>query len=125
MQTGTSFQHLVLFDKGQPTSDLTYALYDQDNNLHTTDTVEVDEGQVSYLIEIDGAENTLGKPLFEQMKLQWSYTTATESVSDEFLYRLHIDTGFDVSEDNVRNMLGVDEEEIPNQDIDLFAGYLA
>ena len=125
METGTDLKHLVLLDKGQPTSDLTYTLYDQDGTVVVTNDVTIAAGQVSYLVEIPGASNVLTKTLFEQMKLEWTYTTATASITENITYRLHAAIGFPVSIEVIRNMLGVDAEEVPDEDVDTFAGYLA
>lgn len=125
METGTTLKHLVLFDKGQPTSDLTYTLTDQDGSTVDSGTVTISTGQMSHEIVISAVDNVMSKPLIEQMKLAWSYTTDTESVSEEYRYRLHAAIEFPVSVDAVRNMLGVSEQEVPDRDIDLFAGYLA
>lgn len=125
METGTTLRHLVLFNKGQPTSDMTYVLTNQDGSTLDSGTVTISSGQVSHEIVIDAADNVISKPLIEQMKLSWSYTTATESISEEYRYRLHAAIEFPVSADSVRNMLGVCEEEVPDRDVDLLAGYLA
>ncbi len=125
MESGTDLKHLVLFNKGQPTSNLTYTLFNQDGNIVETDSVSTNLGQMSYLIEIAGSSNTLSKPLYEQMKLQWSYTTADSAIVDSFKYLLHTPILFAVSKDSVRSLLGVNEDELTDQEIDLFAGYLA
>ena len=125
METGTALSHLVLFDKGQPTSDLTYTLTNQDGSTVDSGTVPIATGQMSHEIFISAANNVMSKPLIEQMKLSWAYTTDIESISEEYRYRLHAAIEFPVSVDAVRNMLGVSEEEVPDRDVDLFAGYLA
>lgn len=125
METGTDLKHLVLFDKGQPTSDVTYELSDQSGNPITSGVATITPGQMSLLIEIDGSFNSMTLPLFEQMKLTWSYTTATAAISDSYQYRLHAAINFPVSISSVRNLLGVDPEELPDREVDLFAGYLS
>jgi len=125
METGTDLKHLVLFEKGQPTSDLTYTLIDQSGAALDSGTAVISQGQMSYLIEVSGALNVMSKSLIEQMTLTWSYTTATESVTETYKYKLHAAIPFPVGADSVRNMLGVSEEEVRESDIDLFAGYLS
>lgn len=125
MESGSGLKHLVLFKKGQPASDITYNLYDQLGSILFTGSAPIALGQLSYLIEIDGSSNVLSLPLFEQMTLEWTYTTDTELVKENYKYRLHAPINFSVSIESVRNLLGVDPEELPDEEIDLFSGYLS
>lgn len=124
IEAGKKFRHLVSFASGQPTGDLTYTLYDQDGDTVLTDTVSISSGQLSYTITIPGVNNTLSKPLFETMTLEWEYDTATEAISENISYVIHDPIGFPVTKDGVRAMLGVTDEEVPDKDISLFEGYI-
>lgn len=124
LEAGKKFRHLVQFSSGQPTSDLTYTLYNQNGDVVLTETVPVSVGQVSYLITIPAGSNSLSKPLFEQMTLEWEYTTATEAVDDQVTYMIHTPIGFPVSAKGVRDLLGVDADELPDNEISLFEAYL-
>lgn len=125
LEAGKKFRHLVQFTSGQPTSDFTYTLYNGAGDTVLTDTVPVAVGQLSYLIEIPAVNNVLTNPLFEQFTLEWSYTTASEAIDGEVKYTLHAAINFPVSEDGVRNLLGVTAEEVPSNEINLFEGYLS
>lgn len=125
MDSGADLKYLVLLNKGQPTTNLTYTLYNQNNTIILTSSVSISVGQMSYLIEIPGASNILSKPLLEQMRLSWTYNTSSQAVSEEFKYVLHAPIAFPVSNDNVRKLLGVNSDELPDEEIDLFAGYLS
>lgn len=124
LEAGKKFRHLVQFTTGEPTSDLTYTLRNQDGDVVLTETAPIISGQMSYLIEIPAGSNSLTQPLFERMILDWEYTTADEAVSDLLIYTIHTPIDFAVSEQGVRDLLGVDEEELESKDIDLFEGYL-
>lgn len=125
LEAGKKLRHLIQFTSGQPTSDLVYTLYNQDGGTVLTETVPISSGQLSYTIEIPAGSNTITKPLFEQMTLEWEYDTATEAVNDSFTYTLHRPIDFPVSHEGVRDMLGVSREELPDDEIKLFEGYLA
>lgn len=124
LEAGSKYSHLIQFVHGQPTSELTYTLYNQDGDVVLTNDVAISVGQVSYLVEIPGAENVMTKPAFEQMKLEWEYTTASEAITDSIHYTLRAPIGFPVTEDGVRRLLGVDKGELPDDEINLFEAHL-
>jgi hypothetical protein len=124
LEAGKKLRHLIQFTTGEPTSDLTYTLYNQDGDVVLTETVPIISGQLSYTVEIPAGSNTLSKPLFEQMTLEWEYDTATEAVIDDFKYTIHLPIVFPVSNQGVRDMLGVNSDELPDEDISLFEGYM-
>lgn len=124
-EAGKKFRYLVQFTSGQPTSDLTYTLYNQDGTVILTEVVPIIVGQLSEIIEIPGGSNALSKPLFEKMTLEWEYDTATEAIIDSVSYIIHLPIGFPVSEEGVRNLLGVDVEELPDEDVELFNGFMS
>lgn len=124
-EAGTKFRHLITFDSGEPTSDLTYTVKNQAGATVVTDTVAIASGQLSLLVEISELDNAITEPFFEQRTLEWEYTTATQAVSDSIAYTLHTPINFPVSKDSVRDMLGVSHEELEDRDIDMFGGYMA
>lgn len=126
LEAGKKFRHLIQFSAGQPTSDLTYTLKNQAGDVVVTDTVAISSGQLSYLVEISADDNVLSTgALFEKMTLEWEYTTSTQAIDDSISYLLHIPIGFPVSHEGVRSLLGVNDEELPDSEINLFEGYLA
>lgn len=124
-EAGKKFRHLIQFTSGQPTSNLVYSVKRQDGTVVTSGTVAITSGQLSYLVEIAANLNTLTKPLFEQLTLEWEYTTATQAVDESITYTIHAPLGFPVSHEGVRMKLGVSDEELPDDDISLFEGYVS
>lgn len=124
LESGKAFRHLVQFLSGEPTSDLTYTLYNQDGGVVVTNTLTIPANSVSYVIEITGAQNTLTKPLIEKMRLEWSYNTSTEAILDEITYLIHLQIPFAVTQEGVREMLGVNSEELPDDEIDFLTAYV-
>jgi hypothetical protein len=124
LEAGSKFRFLIQFNQGQPVTPLTYTLYNQDGDVVTTDTIAITPTQISYTVEIAGSFNSLSKPLFEQMRLEWQYNTADQAILDSVTYTIRAPIPFPVSEANVRKMLGVDLSELPDSDVDLFAAYL-
>lgn len=125
IQAGKRFRHMVQFNSGAPTSDLTYTLRRNDGTVILTETVPISQGQLSYVIDIPAGSNSLVAPLFEELTLEWDYTTATEAIDDSISYLIHADIVFPVTNKGVRDLLGVTEEELPDSDINLFEGYMA
>jgi hypothetical protein len=124
IQEGKRFRHLIQFNTGAPTSDLTYTLTRSDGSTVLTETVPIASGQVSYLIEIPAGSNSLTAPLFEELTLEWDYTTADSAVDESLSYIIHAAIGFPVTKQGVRDMLGVDKDELPDDEINLFEGYM-
>ena len=125
IEAGKRFRHLVIFDTGAPTSDLTYTLKRSDGTVVLTETVPLSSGTLSYLIEIPAGSNSLVAPLFEEMFLEYDYTTATEAIDQSISYLIHAPLGFPASLKGVREMLGLNEDELPDNEINLFEGYMA
>lgn len=125
IEAGKRFRHLVMFDTGEPTSDLTYTLKRSDGTVILTETVPVSQGQLSYVIEIPAGSNSLVAPLFEELTLEWDYTTATEAIDESLSYIIHASIGFPATNKGVRDLLGVNDEELPDNEINLFEGYMA
>tara|TARA_Y100001970_G_scaffold249717_1_gene320608 strand:+ start:19772 stop:20476 length:705 start_codon:yes stop_codon:yes gene_type:complete len=125
IEAGKRFRHLVQFNSGAPTSDLTYTLLRSDGSTVLTETVPVASGQLSYLIEIPGGSNTVSTGLFEELTLEWDYTTATEAILDSLSYTVHASIGFPATREGVRLLLGVDKDELPDEEINLFQALMA
>lgn len=125
MESGRQLNHLVVFNSGQPVGAFTYNLRNQSGETVVSEEVQIAENQLSYLITIPSSLNVLSRDLFEKMTLEWNYSTANEFVSDLLEYRLTIAIPFGVSRDSVRNLLGVNKQELQDDDIDLLAGYIS
>lgn len=124
MQSGSDLKHLVLFDKGQPTSNIDYSLKRSEGTEIASGSLSVSNDQLSVLIEVAGSLNTLTKPLYEQLSLTWSYTTQSEAISGSYSYRLEAPIPYSVSTQGVRDLLGTTVEELPDEAIKLFSGYI-
>lgn len=125
IEAGTRFRHMVQFDSGAPTSDLIYTLTRADGTIILTETVPISQGQLSYVIDIPAGSNSLVAPLFEELTLDWSYTTADKAIDESLSYIIHADIVFPVTKAGVRELLGVNEDELPDNEINLFEGYMA
>lgn len=124
MRVGTEFNHLLVFDKGQPTSRLSFSLSNQSGDVVYSSDEEIADGQVSIVIHIPAQFNTLTDRLFEKMVLSWSYTTEARFITESLNYRLEAEIPFPVDPDSVRNMIGVSNIELPDSEIELFSAYL-
>lgn len=124
IEAGKKFRQLVQFLSGDLTSDFTYTLYNGAGAVVVTDTITIAAGTVSYVIEITEVQNTLNNPLFEQMTLEWSYTTATQAVDESLKYTIYLPIPFAVTHDGVRDMLGVNSDELSDSEIDFLSAYV-
>ena len=124
IEAGTGFRQLVQFLSGEPTTDFTYTLYNEAGGVVVTNTVTIPTGSVSYTIEITGAQNAITNPLFETMRLEWSYDTAEEAILDSVKYTVYAAIAFPADQDAVREFLGVNADELPDHEIDILKGYV-
>lgn len=125
LEAGKKFRHLIQFENGEPTSNLDYTLYNSTGQAIVTASVAIASGRVSYLIDIPAEHNSVTPGnLFESRKLEWEYVTNSDVVSDSISYHIRPPINFPVSDDGVRNLLGVDSDELSDKDIDLFSGYI-
>lgn len=121
---GSPFAQLIEFGTGFPVGAISYQLmaFDGVTVLQSASITPAD-GDVSALIVIEGSHNTVAAPLLETRFLTWSYVTATGVVSDRVTYRVNRPLPFAVSDEGVRNKLGVAAHELPSENIDLVAAY--
>lgn len=124
MRAGTALTQAVEFSFGHPDGDISWELLDGRGLTVTNGTVTPAAGALSAVIVIDGADNALGAGLmFEPRELQWSYTTGGLSQTGRFRYRLEAFLPFGVSEDGVRQKLGIESHELEDSAIDLVRAY--
>jgi hypothetical protein len=120
--TGEPFARLVEFSTGAPTGALVYSLTDDAGTVVDSGSITINAGDVSNLIVIDGAHNTISG-LFAGRTLAWHYTTATGLVTDRTTYRVDSVIPFPVSCDGSRDKLGVDNTELPDDLLDMLLAY--
>lgn len=103
-----------------------YSLYDQVGTALLTDqTITPDANASGVSIQIDAAHNTIASPRrFEKRLVIVSWTTGGQSYSTRKTYRIVPVTTFTAAKADVRGFLGLNEDELTDDEIDLFAAYL-
>lgn len=121
---GSPFAHLIKFESGAPTGAISYTLYGNDGTtVLDSGTVTPPAGAVSHLLIVSGDDNTVATDLFESRTLTYNYATATTVVSGRVPYRVVKALPFPVSEEGVRQKLGVADHELDDSAIDLVLAY--
>lgn len=120
---GSPFAQLIEFSTGLPTGAVSYTLIGNDGSVLLDDSVTPDEGAISYLLVIPGAQNTCAQPLFETRTLVYTYLTATGIVTDRLSYRVDKPLPFAATPDGVRAKLGIEVHELEDKDVDLVGAY--
>lgn len=122
---GDAFSTELLFAPDLPSGAISYKLFDNDGSQLLSQSFTPPVGAVSAVIRLDGTQSVvaLGK-LFENRRLSWTYLTIHETVNGSITYRVDAPLAFGVSYDGVRVKLGVLQDEVTDDDIDLVGGYL-
>lgn len=118
MKSGLPRTEVILFEGGIPDGDIAYTL-----TGGITGTVTPEANSVSASITITAPQNTLANgSLTGFRELNWSYLSGGQTVSGSTRWTLEGTIPFGVSEDGVRQKLGL--EELTNEEIPLIKGYL-
>ena len=117
------FAHRIEFRSGQPTGAISWQLLGNTGNTLVSQSFTPEPGSVSALIVVAGTYNTCSRPLFEARTLVYSYQTPDAVVSDRIAYRVERPIPFPVSPRGVRSKLGIEDHELPNDQIDLVSAY--
>lgn len=117
------FAHRIEFRSGQPTGAISWQLLGNSGDTLVSQNFNPEPGAVSALIVVAGTYNTCVKPLFEARTLVYSYQTADAVISDRIPYRVERPVPFPVSPRGVRSKLGIEDHELPNDQIDLVSAY--
>lgn len=124
VRSGLAHSVNVLFENGLPDGDVTWSLFDTAGTQLATGSVPVLDGAVSVPIGIDAVHNTLGLDVPTGTRdLDWQYTVGGMIINGTQRYSIEIRPPFGASSDGVRNKLGVNATELPDNDISLIAAY--
>lgn len=122
---GFPFGFDLMFAPDLPTGAISYTLLGTDNSVRITSSVTPPAGAISYPIVIPASDAVLtGGRMFENRTVTFSYTTINGVVSGTVRYRVDAFLPFAASNDGVRMKIGVLDEELLDDDIDLMAAYL-
>jgi hypothetical protein len=123
---GVPFSHEINFSTGLPTGAVVYSVLDNTGiPLTGYDDVSVTPpvGALSIVVVVSGDDNTVATPLFETRTLIWEYTTTEGVQTGRVRYRVEKAIPFAVSPDGVRDKLGVEPHDVPDDRIDLLKAY--
>jgi hypothetical protein len=124
----TPYTHIVEFASGSPSGAFSYSVYDDDGNIVNgleNEIVTLGVGAVSARIDVPAAANAVSKPIFETRTITWTYPTNSGTVNGSHSYVIQKAIPFPATPEGVRQLLGVTESEIPDENIDLMGAYLA
>lgn len=125
MRSGDPFAVEVTFDQGFPDAAISWRLADGDNTTVVTGTVTPAAGDVSSVITVSGTYNTLtGDALLGNRELSWVYLVGGLVRGDYRRYDVEAFLPFGVSRDGVRTKLGLQKDEVPDEEIDLVTAYM-
>jgi hypothetical protein len=126
MRSGLPLTQPVLFSDGFPDGDITWELLDGTGTTVASGAVTPAVDSVSAIIALTGAQNTIeAGAVSSPRELQWSYTVGAVLHNGRHRYRLEIFLPFGVSEQGVRRKLGLEDEELDDDSIDLATAYQA
>jgi hypothetical protein len=123
-RNGTAVNVLVDFSTGFPDGNIAWSLYDETG-------VEIDNGtitpaplSVSAFIITPSSENTLAVgELVGYRDLVWSYSTNGQIINGDKRYVLEALPPYGATPEGVRNKLGVDIHEVPDEEISMARAY--
>lgn len=124
MRSGEAFTQLVEFSHGFPDGDITWTLRNSSGTIVASGTVTPVAGAVSAVVAINGTHNTLaGSNLYESRELRSIYTVSGIQHVHTEQYGVEAFLNFGVTERGVRDKIGLDEDELPNDAIKLALAY--
>lgn len=123
-RNGTAVSVLVEFLSGQPDGNVTWTLKNESGAVIDNGTITPAVGAVSVFITTPSGSNTLsGSDLIGFRDLSWNYSVGGESISGDKRYLLEALPPYGASPAGVRNKLGVDQHELPDEEISLARSY--
>lgn len=84
---------------------------------------QVDTNLSTVLVTVPSAQNSIGSALFETRYVKLDYKVGGRPFSESFMYRLTPFLPIQSTERDVRGLVGADEKELPDEDIDLVKSY--
>jgi hypothetical protein len=125
MRANRPFTQLITFDSGFPDGDVEWTLVDTAGAAIASGAVTPAEGAVSAIITISGTHNTLtGGALADARELVWTYAVDGLIYFGEVRYTLEASVPFPVTPQGVRDKLGIELHELPDDAIGLMDAYL-
>lgn len=124
MRAGLTYTRLVPLDSGFPDGAVTWSVFKADGTTASTGTITPPANAVSVVITVPASSNTLStSSLWSPRTLVWSYLVGGVQVSGQASYTLDAPIPFGASCDGVRQLLGLSPSTLPDDQIDLVAGY--
>lgn len=124
MRAGLDFNHLVTFEDGAPTGNISWALHRLDGTEIAAGAVVPGTGAVSAVITVPAVNNQLSAGALRNLReLAWSYPTATGVRLGMIEYTIEGRVPLPSSAAGVREKLGVSATDLPDEDIDLLGAY--
>jgi len=123
----TPFTHIVEFASGSPTGAFSYSVHDEDGSVVgglDNIVIPLGLGAISARIDVPADANQVSKPMFEKRSITWVYQTNSGTVNGSINYILQKEIPFPVTPEGVRQLLGVSDNEIPDERIDLLGAYV-
>jgi hypothetical protein len=126
MRAGAPVTQLVEFAQGLPDADVGWELLDNRGQLVASGTVMPAAGDISTVITVGGEHNELAADtLAGGRELHWSYTVGGLIISGRRRYRLEAFLPLGLSADGVRRKLGVEQQELEDEGVELVTAYAA
>lgn len=126
VRAGTPVSFPVLFSSGFPDGNVTWEIRDQDGDVLDDGTVAVPAQAVSVVVAVPGTATTLPNGvLLSARDICWTYTVNGIVIYHEERFSVEARLPYGVSANGVRAKLGVDKQDLPDQDIALVAAYYA
>lgn len=106
---------------------VSYYLYDQTGSLIRGPVAIVTfAGSTGVNVPLTGTDHTVsGGRRFEKRRVVVVWTSNGESFNHRFTYRVIPLLNYTASEADVRSLLGLSEDELPNEEIDLLTAYFS
>jgi hypothetical protein len=124
VRSGTAASLLIEFPSGAPDGNISWSVINESGVPLATGTLTPAVGAVSTYLNIPAVHNTLsGSVLSGFRDVAWSYTSGGVTINDERRYTVEARIPFGVTYEGVRQKLGVDHLDLPNNEIDLVGAY--
>jgi hypothetical protein len=124
LRSGNAASFLVEFPSGAPDGNLSWTLLGPDGTLLTSGSINTPDNAVSEQIVVPGQYNTLpAGELTSYRDLTWTYSKGGAIINGEERYTLQGRVPYGATPQGVRNKLGVDPHDLPDDEIDLVKAY--
>lgn len=125
MRHARTVTHLVEFTHGFPDGNIVWTLYNPDGTVIDTDIVTPTPNSVSVVISVPSTLNELAVgDMIGGRELSWTYEVDGIERGGEFRYTLERSIPFPVTPQGVRDKLGIEQHELPDETVPLMDAYL-